>query len=249
LKPDEKKEDETLEMRRNKSEVIPEILGLEASFPEEKKSTFVQVGSFSLSEKSEKRVNLEKSVQKTRKSEKSFEKVNFFHEKREENFEKLGKSEQLTIEDNALLLSDLISEVPSVHSPLSRPPRSKVSEEGHEEHCKEDINRSLHENSMSMSFRRVHTEQLLNSAISEVITSRLGIRKKPQNNPGVFSFESFLNAGKLKFAPLKKVVNFDLVFKNDEILKGLMMRKEKVLKELERLEDEKVKVLELMNKV
>lgn len=152
-------------------------------------------------------------------------------------------------EDNELLLSDLITDPPASHySPVNKPPRSKVVDEIHEEPHVHDINRSLNENSMSMSFRRVHAEQLLNSAISEVISARLRIKKKPQIPSKNFSFETFLNSGKVKFAPLKKVVNFDQIFKNDEVLKELLWKKEMVLKEIDILDKEKIEILDLMNK-
>ena len=147
--------------------------------------------------------------------------------------------------DNALQLSDLISE-PVQGSPFHKPPRTKHNIDEIAE--KEDNNKTLNENSMSMSFRRAHAEQIINNAISDVITNRLKIFKKrpsPRNSQNkLFSFENFLNSGKTKFAPLKKSVSVEQIFKEDSELQDLITRKEQILNELQFLAEEKEKLIE-----
>ena len=103
-----------------------------------------------------------------------------------------------------------------------------------------------------MSFRRAHAEQILSAAIGEVISSRLKIQKKvisqnPNNGLKNFSFESFLNSRKVKFAPLKKTINIDMVYKEDIILQKLLQRKEQIIKEIETLAREKQKLMNLVD--
>ena len=153
-------------------------------------------------------------------------------------------------QDSALELSDLISEPSPIQiSPYNKPPRTRhiLEESLHETPEKEDNNKTIYDNSMSMSFRRIHAEQIISTAISEVITSRLKIQKKrnsPRNNNGKpFSFEKFLNSGKVKFAPLKKTISIEQVYKDDKTLQKLLQRKEEILKELDYLTQEKQKLL------
>ena len=160
-----------------------------------------------------------------------------------------GKEKEKNEEDNVLLLSDLVSETPVPHfSPVNKPPRAKTHDEPIHEPEKDEANRTFNENSMTMSFRRVHAEQLINSAISEVITSRLKIQKKPVSSSKVFSFEHFLNSGKVKFAPVKKVFHPDQGVRRPEVLQKLLLRKEQILKELEKLDKEKSEILMFMGK-
>lgn len=162
--------------------------------------------------------------------------------------EEKPKIQNKSEDDNVLLLSDLVSDTPVPHfSPVHKPPRAKTYDEPHEAE-KDESNRTFNENSMTMSFRRVHAEQLINSAISEVITSRLKIQKKPVSSSKVFSFEHFLNSGKVKFAPVKKVLHPDQGVRKPEVLQKLLLRKGQILKELEKLDKEKSEILMLMGK-
>jgi hypothetical protein len=154
--------------------------------------------------------------------------------------------------DTALKLSDLSSETPTPQlSPYSKPPRSKHFDDLLQEIPeKEDNNKTFNENSMSMSFRRIHAEQILNNAISDIITSRLKIHKKknsPKNPPNkIFSFENFLNAAKNKYAPLKKTVSIEQVYKQDNVLQNLLTRKSEIISQIEAIQKEKEKLLKMM---
>ena len=255
---------EKTEIRRNKSEVMKDLIGLEIRFDKvdevnlerrtrvelEEKVVEVNFGKGGMGAKDleinnqrfehlgkEKGVfegsnDLKKQVKGLRSNEKVKDQKVTTQLPQKNN--RIINKDLSFEEDNELLLSDLITDPSASHfSPVNKPPRSKVTDEIHEVPHVHDINRSLNENSMSMSFRRVHAEQLLNSALSEVISARLRIKKKPQNPSKSFSFETFLNSGKVK---------------NDEVLKELLWKKEMVLKEIDILDKEKIEILDLMNK-
>lgn len=204
------------------------------------------------------------STKTVHEAEKVGEKIWNFEEsrKKRENFNDLGggqgqstvkkleilKSEkkvgELDESQNVLLLSDLVSEAPVPHfSPVNKPPRTKINDESLHDQEKDEANKTWNENSMTMSFRRVHAEQIINSAISEVIATRLKIHKKPAKVSKVASFDHFLNSGKIKFAPSKKILNT-----KNEVLEKLLIRKAQILKELEKLDKERSEILLLMNK-
>lgn len=155
-------------------------------------------------------------------------------------------------EKSKLLVSDLISEPsPLQNSPFHKPPRAKhhLDETLHESPDREDNNKTLFESSMSMSFRRVQGENIFAGIISEVVANRLNLCKKKKEKElktQDFSFDKFLNA-KTKFAPLKKTVNLESIWKEDKVLKELVEKKERVLKEIEGIEAEKKRLLRLVD--